>query len=395
YEMVAEGITVHNTANDASANNEVSYMRNNDKEVSFTYAVDDIEIVQGLLANRNGWHSGDGGNGYGNRKTISIEICYSKSGGPKFDKAEENAADLIAMLLKQNGWGINKVYTHMYFDRYKKYCPARTMDKGWNRFINMIKARLNGTVIPSTPSPIKPTPSAQLYRIRRSWADVASQKGAYRDINNAISCCPGGFCVFDVSGNKVFPSNTTQSIPKPSVQQPTQSNKFVFLKPCVSKWNVYPTNVAPVSGNQCGALAPSLFGGIEYEVLGNPETDVYTISTQSFGIVNIYIPVDEESSFYNKGVVTPISQPTVPVSNLKYLNLASNEPSWRVYPLGGNCYVGNEVGQLAPQQFGGLSYRIEKDLGNEIYQITTGSFGTVLIVGCIGNGGSITNSPAY
>ncbi|MBB6715958.1 N-acetylmuramoyl-L-alanine amidase, partial [Clostridium gasigenes] len=215
YEMVAEGITVHNTANDASANNEVSYMRNNDKEVSFTYAVDDIEIVQGLLANRNGWHSGDGGNGYGNRKTISIEICYSKSGGARFDKAEENAADLIAMLLKQNGLGINKVYTHMYFDKYKKYCPARTMDKGWNRFVNMIKAKLNGTVIPSTPSPVRPTPSIQLYRIRRSWADVASQKGAYKDINNAISCCIGGYSVFDVSGNKVFPSNQVATPPKP------------------------------------------------------------------------------------------------------------------------------------------------------------------------------------
>ena len=58
YEMVPIGITVHNTANDASARNEISYMISNDNEVSFHYAVDDKEAVQGLPLNRNGWHAG-------------------------------------------------------------------------------------------------------------------------------------------------------------------------------------------------------------------------------------------------------------------------------------------------------------------------------------------------
>ena len=71
-------IVIHNTANDASARNEISYMINNDSETSFHYAVDDKEIVQGVLENRNAWHAGDG-NGKGNREGIAIEICYSKS----------------------------------------------------------------------------------------------------------------------------------------------------------------------------------------------------------------------------------------------------------------------------------------------------------------------------
>ena len=50
----------HNTANDATARNEISYMTNNDYETSFHYAVDDKEIVQGLPENRNGWHASDG-----------------------------------------------------------------------------------------------------------------------------------------------------------------------------------------------------------------------------------------------------------------------------------------------------------------------------------------------
>lgn len=141
YEMTPKGITVHNTANDASARNEIAYMTNNDYETSFHYAVDDKEVVQGLPLDRNGWHASDG-NGPGNRTTIAIEICYSKSGGEKFDKAEDNAAELIADLLKKYGWDISVVKRHYDYAPDKKYCPHRTMDKGWDRFLNMIKAKL-------------------------------------------------------------------------------------------------------------------------------------------------------------------------------------------------------------------------------------------------------------
>lgn len=141
YEMTPKGITVHNTANDASARNEIAYMTNNNYETSFHYAVDDKEAVQGLPLDRNGWHASDG-NGPGNRTTIAIEICYSKSGGERFDKAEENAAKLIADLLKKYGWDISVVKRHYDYAPDKKYCPHRTMDKGWDRFLNMIKAKL-------------------------------------------------------------------------------------------------------------------------------------------------------------------------------------------------------------------------------------------------------------
>ena len=141
YGMTPKGITVHNTANDASARSEIAYMTNNNYETSFHYAVDDKEAVQGLPLDRNGWHASDG-NGPGNRTTIAIEICYSKSGGERFDKAEENAAELIADLLKKYGWDISVVKRHYDYAPDKKYCPHRTMDKGWDRFLNMIKAKL-------------------------------------------------------------------------------------------------------------------------------------------------------------------------------------------------------------------------------------------------------------
>lgn len=147
YSMTAEFIVVHNTANDATAQNEVAYMIGNKNQVSFHYAVDDQEIVQGVPITRNTWHAGDG-NGEGNRKGISIEICYSKSGGTRFDQAEKNAAHFIATLLRERQWGIEKVKKHQDFRN--KYCPHRTLDKGWNGFLQMIKSYLNDIPVTSS-----------------------------------------------------------------------------------------------------------------------------------------------------------------------------------------------------------------------------------------------------
>lgn len=101
HSMTVKWIVIHNTANDASAQNEVKYMQSNNNLVSFHFAVDDKEIIQCLPLNRNAWNAGDGfkDNG-GNKCGIGIEICYSKSGGDRFLKAEKNAAWLAAKLLK-------------------------------------------------------------------------------------------------------------------------------------------------------------------------------------------------------------------------------------------------------------------------------------------------------
>ena len=150
YAMNATRIVVHNTANDASANNEIKYMINNNNEVSFHFAVDDKEIVQGIPINRNAWHAGDGNKGKGNREGIAIEICYSKSGGDRFVKAEQNATKFIAQLLKERGWGIDKVTKHQ--DYSNKYCPHRTLDMGWERFLNMVRTELGQATVPTNTS---------------------------------------------------------------------------------------------------------------------------------------------------------------------------------------------------------------------------------------------------
>ena len=139
YLMNPTRIVIHNTANDASALNEIKYMQSNTNQVSFHYAVDDKMAVQGIDLWRNAWHAGDGPSGVGNRQGIAIEICYSKSGGPRFIKAEQNAAELAAQLLLDFGWGIDKITKHQDYPTIPKYCPHRTLDMGWARFVDMVE----------------------------------------------------------------------------------------------------------------------------------------------------------------------------------------------------------------------------------------------------------------
>ena len=188
YAMTPEGITIHNTANDASAKNEISYMIGNNSQTSFHYAVDDYQAVQGIPENRNSWNAGDG-HGFGNMKTISIEICYSKSGGDRFHKAEENAAELVAILMKKYGWGTDKIgtktiNTHQY--RSGKYCPHRTLDEGIDKFWNMVRekyATITGTEY--NPQPETPTTSSG-----RKVGDVVTINGIYTSSTSTTKLNP-------------------------------------------------------------------------------------------------------------------------------------------------------------------------------------------------------------
>lgn len=157
YTMTPEYLTVHNTFNDAPAKNEASYHNNNNNQVSFHIAIDEIEAIEVVPLNRTAWHCGDG-KGNGNMKSIGIEICYSKSGGSRYDKAEQNAVLLIAKMLHERNWGIDRVKKHQ--DWSGKYCPHRILDKknGWQDFLNRVQKeldRLNGKS--PTPSINKPT----------------------------------------------------------------------------------------------------------------------------------------------------------------------------------------------------------------------------------------------
>ena len=139
HSMNPEFIIIHNTANDASAMAEISYMIGNNKKVSFHCAIDNYRIVQGVPFDRNTWNATDGGNGTGNRKGIALEICYSKSGGERFEEAQKLAAEYTEKKIKKYNWGIDKVKKHEDFYP-AKGCPHRTLSEGWQNFLNLVQS---------------------------------------------------------------------------------------------------------------------------------------------------------------------------------------------------------------------------------------------------------------
>src|SRR5690625_1221634 len=80
----------------------------------------------------------------------------------------------------------------------------------------------------------------------------------------------------------------------------TKDKQVLYLPSTASSWRVYTLNKAPTKGNEKGFLNPKKFGGLQYDVLGNPQKDVYTIKTKDFGTVNIYAGKDTSAKITGK-----------------------------------------------------------------------------------------------
>ena len=141
YSMKAKKITLHNTDNQMPAQNEISYMRSNNNQVSYHVAVDEKEAIQGIPYNRNAWAAGDGGNGYGNRNTIHVEICRNYDRTRKttnlneplksqYTKAEQNAIKFVAQLCIDQGIVANNANIKTHRDWSGKNCPSKILNEG-------------------------------------------------------------------------------------------------------------------------------------------------------------------------------------------------------------------------------------------------------------------------
>lgn len=142
HAMTPHYITIHNTSNNASAENEVNYMISNDNKVSCHIFVDDIKAIQTIPFNRNAWHCGDGADGLGNRQSIGVEICYSTDyTSDKYYQACLNAVDIVKWLMAEFDIPIENVVQHNHWSG--KDCPHRIREDGtWEEFIKMVKGEV-------------------------------------------------------------------------------------------------------------------------------------------------------------------------------------------------------------------------------------------------------------
>ncbi len=106
--MTPECITIHSTGNEKStALNERNWLTNpsNDRIASWHIVVDEKETIEAIPLNEIAYHAGDK---KGNNTSIGIEICESGDRA----KTIQNAINLVAKMLYERGWGVDKLKRH-------------------------------------------------------------------------------------------------------------------------------------------------------------------------------------------------------------------------------------------------------------------------------------------
>lgn len=191
-----------------------------------------VGTVQTMPWNYKPWGCGSGSKGSCNNGWIQFEICEDAlTDKDYFNKVYTEAVEITAYLCNMynlnpkgtvtyNGVTVPVILDHStscslglgsnhgdVMHWFKKY--GKTLDDVRNDV-----AALLGSSTTSSSTTTTTTTTSTLYRVRKSWTDAASQKGAYGVLENAKKCCDqagDGYYVFDADGNVVYP--TESSIP--------------------------------------------------------------------------------------------------------------------------------------------------------------------------------------
>lgn len=191
-------------------------------------------VYQTLPWNHRGWHCG----GSGNNTHIGVEMCepacIKYTSGAAFTCSDyptaravatrtyNAAVELFAMLCKK--YGLNPTAAGVILSH--KEGSARGIASGhvdpehlWTQlgmnytmdgFRKDVQAAMGG----SAPSTNESANVSSLYRVRKTWADASSQKGAFHVLSNAKACADQnpGYSVFDESGKAVYASGTSTKV---------------------------------------------------------------------------------------------------------------------------------------------------------------------------------------
>lgn len=145
----AQWITVHETGNPSPGANAEMHRRfthngggasPGNPGVSFTFVVDDSEIVWLVPLEERTWQASDGADGPGNSST-SIETCINSDGDDA--KTREHLAQLVAWLATHHPQkSTERVAQHNKWARDGKDCPARMRANGgvgWNALMARVR----------------------------------------------------------------------------------------------------------------------------------------------------------------------------------------------------------------------------------------------------------------
>lgn len=138
---VIKYIVIHdtqNTSKGADADAHFKYFNSGNRNSSADFFVDDKKILQvNDYTNYYTWQVGDGKGKYGitNQNSVGVEICVNSDGD--YNKAVENAVELVKYLMKELNIPEERVVRH--YDASRKNCPASMGGDGWAKWKELKK----------------------------------------------------------------------------------------------------------------------------------------------------------------------------------------------------------------------------------------------------------------
>lgn len=387
FAMIWKKLTLHETDNMMDAEREIRYMISNTNQTSYHIAADENEIIQAIPFNRNAWHSGDGLNGYGNRNTIGWEMCrnYDRNRqttqlleplSSQYKRTVQNTIKGAAQLFINEGRVANNDNIKTHFDWSGKHCPRKARNDGQ---VLIIKAgiineynRLKG--IKTKPVKAQTSKKADGHLTLKQVVDkaIAGGYGNYpARVANIKNKTNYTYDQVQPEINKRFNQTTPKLVSKPKAK-PAEGT--LHLPSSAKTWRVYKPNGPYTVGNEVHLLTPSAYGGIDYEIKGNPAKDVYLIDTGVKGRVAIYAGAETGAKITNNKA--PVAKPA---PKAKRLYLPASAKLWKIYHPKGPYTSGSEIHNLTPSAYGGLDYEIKGNPAPHVYLIDTGVKGRVAI----------------
>lgn len=216
-------IVIHYIGATGTAKNNADYFYGGDRQASAHYFIGDTECWQSVEDFNGAWHVGNTRTEVNNKNSIGIEMECANAHLNVTTKTEDNTVELVVHLMKKYNIPIENVRTHYEVSGKTKLCPNFANTSRWTNMKNKIKEKLSGANTTQT--------TTEIYRIRKTWADVMSQKGAFANKDSAIAECKkySGYCVFDSKGNQVYPTVTNTTTTTTSVIYRVKDSKGTQL----------------------------------------------------------------------------------------------------------------------------------------------------------------------
>ncbi len=195
----------------------------------------DGTVYQTLPWTHRGWHCGKGSKGSGNNTHIGVEMCEPDciryTSGSSFtcsdpvaakavaERTYRAAVELFAMLCKK--YNLDPLKDGVLISHREGYSRGIASNHGdpehlWKQLgmgytMDTFRTAVKEAMVGVTPGNVSSGETVQnnvMYRVRKTWQDATSQKGAFEKMTNARACANAnpGYSVFDESGRVLYTS---------------------------------------------------------------------------------------------------------------------------------------------------------------------------------------------